>query len=170
MNIYIYYMCQHPIVTGRCTLPSGWGITKPLRKSAFEKRRVAPSKFNSSSLKSYRAPIGKVCLPTTISLFGYVKLRGVYFWGGTLNNYFFNGWLSMISNLFLGNGCFTKQLLKTWLFKLPGLYDLRLWIYPSKKPGISPVFFGRKCPKSPTSNLTPEILKQIPKNQLQSYD
>ena len=42
-----------------------------------QKTNATPLKFNSSPLKSYRNPIGKACLPTTIFQGGMLNFRGV---------------------------------------------------------------------------------------------
>ena len=45
-------------------------------KQSGNKQHITRPKFNSSPLKSYRNPIGKACLPSTILQRRTVKLRG----------------------------------------------------------------------------------------------
>ena len=58
----------------------GWNMKIPFGMAYFQGRTASfredtLPKFNSSPLKSYRAPIGKACLPTIIFQGRAVKLR-----------------------------------------------------------------------------------------------
>ena len=56
-----------------------WGMFQAFGKKSLKPRdgaKITPPKFNSSPLKTYRNPIGKACLPTTIFQGLAVKLRG----------------------------------------------------------------------------------------------
>ena len=102
--------------------------------SCNPERILYPPKFNSSPLKSYRNPIGKDRLPTTIFQGPAVKLRGHILFHTSLG-------------LLLPQSCQHYITITRWLFQICFIFTPKPW---GNDPILTSIFFRWVESKPPT--------------------